>query len=277
MNAESPINFGLTKAVLNKAAELYVSSQVSKFKNLTIDINCEPQKLVRGQVDSIDLKCQELIIPSNISIKKIHLKSDRLIFDLLEIMSGSIKLKKPSNIAATIILSSADCERLLNSKYLATVLERLPIKIDNRLFTFNIQHARCQLKGNNKLTLSAELVLANCSQIAPLENEKQTNSDKKQISEFEIALLLDENGRKIIFEGGRYRDDRALSIQATIAVIDKIKDLLYFRHFTSPSLNFEINAVRIEAEQLILDINATVNKLPDSLESSLVTAALEIN
>ncbi|WP_036481183.1 LmeA family phospholipid-binding protein [Myxosarcina sp. GI1] len=277
MNARASNNFCITKAALNKAAELYLSSQVNKSKSLEIDIDSEANKLIKGEINSINFNGKEIVVFQDISIKEINLKSDSINLDLLEAISGTIKLEKPSNIQGQIILSQADCNHLINSKYLATLLERLPIKIDERLFTFDIRHAKCDLKDNNKLTLSAELILSNCFQFASLESQKCTNSGIEKISKFEIDLLLVEDGRKIIFEGGKYQENQTLSLEATVAVLGKIRDLVYFRHFTSPSLNFQIKTIEVKAEQIILDLDATVNQLPDSLESSLITAALEIN
>ncbi|MGV2827622.1 hypothetical protein [Myxosarcina sp. GI1(2024)] len=80
-----------------------------------------------------------------------------------------------------------------------------------------------------------------------------------------------------MFEKGKYQKHRALSLEATIAIISKIQDLLYFRQFTSSDFSFEIEAIRIEAKQLILWVKATIYQLPRSIESPLKTTAIEIN
>lgn len=263
MNTNLQGNFSLTQTVLNKLAEVYLSSQMKECENMTIDIDSEAEKLVKGEVNSVGLQGKNLIIFNDLSFQKINLILDNIALDLVEIIAGKIKLVKPAKLNAKITLGTADCECLLNSKYLNTILQKLQVEIGDRLFTLEIRRARCDLKNNNKLTLCAEIVLS-------------SNAETKT-AEFIIDLVVEKGGEIIVFEGGRYRENQALSLDATIAIFRQIRELLYFRHYNSPNLNLTIDTVEIKAKQLIVSVNAMVNKLPESLEKPLKITASEIN
>ncbi len=144
-------------------AEVYLSNQIKKSQNLEISIDSKPEKIVKGEIDAINLIGKGLVI-KNITIEEVKLKLDDLALNLIEIISGKFKLERPGKLNTKITLNSADCDRLLNSKYLNTLLKRLPVEINQSLFTFEIQHVRCNLKERARLTLIAELVLINGQQ-----------------------------------------------------------------------------------------------------------------
>lgn len=280
MNARAQNNFSLSEAVLSKLAEVYLSSQVKKSQSLKIDIDSNPEKIVKGKIDSISLTGKKLVILGNLTIEEIILDSNDITLNLIEIISGKIELETPSQFTAKAILTTPDCDRLLNSKYLNKLLKRLPVKIKERLYTFQIQHAKCYLKERDKLTLAAELILtegqpeASASQAG---REDLASSSKTKTTEFEIDLSLAEGGAKIMLETGKYQKNKALPLEATIEIIGKIKELLYFRCFNSSNFSFEIYKLRIEAKQLIISVKGNVKRLPSSIEKPLNSAAIKIN
>lgn len=57
-----PESSGLGEQALNKAAEIGLSSQLDEAENLDVNIKTDPLKLVQGQVDSVSVEGEGLVM-----------------------------------------------------------------------------------------------------------------------------------------------------------------------------------------------------------------------
>ena len=61
------------------------------------------------------------------------------------------------------------------------------------------------------------------------------------------------------------------------AIMSKINDLLYLRHFANADLSLDLTAIEVEAKQLTVLATAQVKQLPDSIAQSIESVASTIN
>ncbi|MGF1542640.1 MAG: DUF2993 domain-containing protein [Pleurocapsa sp.] len=123
----------LAENALNKAAEICVSSQIDSVEDLEIDLNSQPERLLQGKVDSISIKGRE-ITWHELTIAQLDLDLDNLEIQLLPTILGQVKLTNPGDIQAKIIISETDSARLLNSKYVKTLLQKLSIYVEEKTY-----------------------------------------------------------------------------------------------------------------------------------------------
>jgi hypothetical protein len=262
MNDRPSDKTNLAKNALNKAAEICVSSQIDSAENLEIDIDSQPDRLLQGKVDSIGLKGRE-ITWHELKIEELDLNLENLEIEILPTILGRVKLNKPGNIQAKIIVSETDCDRLLNSEYVITLLQKLPIVVNEQSYIWSLKNAKCYLGNDGELKMHSGIELS-------------SDLETKTV-DLEIEIQLCQQGREIIFKRAKYLHGKFLSLAMNVAMMTRIKDLLYLRHFNNSSFAFAIEQIEIANKQLILWSNIKVYQIPDSLKASIESVAAEIN
>lgn len=266
MNNKSNDNFDFQKTVVNKAAEAAIASQIESAKNVEVEVDSETLQIIQGEVNSLKITGEKIIAVQDIQLEQIDITSDNLSLDITQALLGKISFEQPGNFKVKIIFTESDCDRLLNSEYVRILLQNLSLEITPPSANFYIKQAKCHLKDDGHLFLVTTIVFNREQQI--------------KIARFEIALQVCQDGTiiKIIkFNGGRYLDNQTLDLDETIAMMSKVSALLYLRHFTNDDLSFNITSVEVKAQKLVLQGNAQVKRLPNSIAQSLESVASKIN
>ena len=198
-----------------------------------------------------------------LTIAQLDLDLDNLDIQLLPTILGQIKLNKPEDIQAKIIFNETDCDRLLNSQYVKTLLQKLSISVDENSYIWSLHHAQCYLGNDGELKLRSGI--------------KLSSNLETQTVDLEIEIRLCQQGREIMFKGGKYLHGNFLSLAINVALMTRIKDLLYLRHFANSDFAFDLEKIEIEDKHLILWSNIRVARIPDSLKASIESVASEIH
>lgn len=262
MNRKSEDDFNLKQSIVNKTAEAAIASQLESAQNIEVDLNSKTSQLVRGEASSLKIAGEKIIAVRDIQLEKIDIVGEDLSLNLTQAVLGKISFEQPGNFQVRIVFAESDCDRLLNSAYVKILLQDLPLDLTGRS-TFYIKQAQCHLEADRSLSLVATVVLNR-------EQEEKT-------ARFKIKLQLDRDGAVIKFKGGKYLKDRALDFDETVAMMSKIRDLLYLRDFSTDNLSFKITKIEVEAKQLIVSGNARVKKIPESIADSVKSVASKIN
>ena len=262
MNNKSEENVDLGRTMVNKAAETAIATQVKSAKNIKINVDSQASQTIQGKAESIEFSGEKIVAFKDIQLEQINITSDNISLDLTQAILGKIALKQPGNFKVKIIFTESDCDRLLNSEYVRILLQSLALEINHSSANFYLQQAKCHLDDNGKVFLIATTVL---------NREQQTKT-----AEFQIALQFEQDGAAIKFKGGKYLD-KHLDFDETVAILNKVQDILYLRHFSNADLTIDISSIEIKSQQLTLQVNAQVRKLPDSMAESIKSVASEIN
>ncbi len=262
MNDRSSVNLDLGKAALNKVAEAAIASKLKSARNLEVDINSRGTQVIQGEANSVKIAGEKIAIFKDIQVEQIDVSCHDISIDLSKAILGEISFDRPGNFTVQIILTSADCARLLDSEYVKLLLQTIPLKIKQQPANFYLKNTKCSLQDRGQISLIADLVLS---------SEQQT-----KIAGFQIDFQFYRAGAKIEFKSGKYLGNSGLDLDETVAIINNIRDLLYLRHFSNSDLSLDITSIEVEAERLILSGNALVERLPDSLTQSIKSVASEI-
>ncbi len=263
MNTESKDNFDFQKTVVNKAAEAAIAASIESAKNIDVEVDSATSQIIQGEVNSLKISGEKIIAAKDIQLEQIDISSDNLSLNLAQAILGKISFEQPGNFKVKIIFTESDCDRLLNSEYVKILLQNLSLEITPPSANFYIKQAKCYLKEDGNLSLVATIVFNR-------EPEIKT-------ARFEIALQVYQDGTAIKFNGGRYLEEQNLDLDETVAMMSKVSALLYLRHFTNADLSFNITNVEVKAQKLMVQANAQIKRLPDSLVQSIESVASKIN
>ena len=263
MANESEADFDLKKITVDKAAEAAVSSQLETVDNLDVNLNSNASQLVQGKTNSLKITGEKIIVVQDIQLEKVDIVCDDLSLDLTQAILGKISFEQPGDFQVKIIFTESDCDRLLNSKYVRVLLQKLPLEIVQQSANFYLEQAKCSLSESGEVTLNATVIL---------RREEQSKTAK-----FKISLQLYQDGLGIKFIGGQYLANQTLDLDETVAMMNKVRDLLYLRHFDNADLSLDITKIKVKERQLIVEGKAQVKRIPDSISQSIESVASEVN
>ena len=93
---------------------------------------------------------------------------------------------------------------------------------------------------------------------------------------FEIQFQFCHNGDLVKFMGGQYLENPSISLQETIAILNKVRDLIYFRSWKTKDLTADITTIAVASGRLILGLETCLQQLPDSIDLSIKSLASDI-
>ena len=261
MSHESEADFNLEHSLVSKTAEAAIASQIESAENIEVDLDSKVSQLVRGDANSLKIKGEKIIAVRDIQLEQVDITCDDLSLNLTQAILGKIAFEQPGDFQVKLVFTESDCDRLLNSEYVKILFQNLPLDLD-RQSSFHLEEPQCQLLDGGKVCVTARVVL---------NQGQQCNTAK-----FKIAFKFERDGTAIIFDGGEYLDEQGMDLDETVAIMGKIRDLLYLRHYSNSDLSFDISRIEIQAQQLIVQGNVRIEKLPESISLAIETVASDI-
>lgn len=241
-------NIGIGEQVLNRAAEIGLSSQLDDAENIDIDIQGDLLQLVQGEANSVILKGEGLVTSQDLRLEELELQTDSIAINLISAVLGKVELAHPTNISVRVVLTTADLNRALNSNVLRNQLRQLEFPVNNEVMTIQLQQAQCYLPGNGKLVLQGEILVH--------------LTDKTQLAAFRVGFRSRAEGQYIALEEGNYQEGKDLPLELTTALLVKSNQLLHQRYFESEDVSISLKKLRVEKDKIMLWLNAYVNRIP---------------
>ncbi|MEL6927125.1 MAG: DUF2993 domain-containing protein [Cyanobacteria bacterium J06600_6] len=263
MNSESELNPDLSQAMVNKVAEMALASQLDSAQKIDVNLDSDTSQLLQGKTNYLSIAGEKIVTLDNIRLEKIDIVGEDLALNLTEILFGKVVFERPGSFKVKFVFTESDCDRLLSSEYVRILLQNLDLEIEQQPAHFYLQRSKCSLGQQDKLSMIGEIVL---------EKPQQSKTVP-----FKIAFQFEHSGGEIGFRGGEYLEDRVLNLKETVAIMNKISDLLYLRHFQNEDLAGEIAKIQIRDQQLIIQTNIEIKRLPNSISQSLESVSSEIN
>ena len=219
--------------------------------------------MMQGKANSLEIIGKKLVTVKDIHLEEIDITCQDISVNLTQALLGKVAFEQPGNFQVKLVFSESDCDRLLNSEYVRILLQNLTLEIDPQPASFYLQRSKCCLTLRDKLSLSATLVL---------QRGQQTKA-----APFKIAFKLEQAGSKIGFCGGKYLESETFDLDETVAIMNKVRDLLYLRHFENDDLAFNVTQIEIKDRQLIVQANTEIKRLPNSISQSIESVSSDIN
>lgn len=239
---------GFTEVAVNKAVEMGLASQLKEAKNLQIDVQIDPSKLVSGEVDGVNFHGEGLVTPQDIRLEEVTLETNAVAINLLKVVFGEFKLSHPTDASAKVVLTEADLNRALNSDYLRQKFCKLPIPLNNETMFLTWKRGSCHLPGDAKLELKASLLVELVEAV-------------QEISLFVVVRIPEDGGMKIFLEEGKYLEGKGLSLCATSALLSKVNEFLQQRHFNLKDIAIALERLKVEQGKIILWVQAHIEEI----------------
>lgn len=263
MSNESEARGDFKQLLINKAAETAIAASVESVGNIDVNLDSNIPQLLQGETTSLKIVGEKIIAIKDIHLEKIDITSQNLSLNLTQAILGNITFEQPGEFQVKLVFTQSDCDRLLNSEYVRTLLQNLTLEIAQQPASFHLEQAECNLEQDGKLFLITTIVLNREQQIKTVR--------------FKIALQFYQAGLGIKFIGSRYLGDQTFDLDEIIAIMNKVRDLLYLRDFANEDLALKITDIKIEEGQLMIECNTQIKKLPNSISQSIQSVTSKLN
>lgn len=234
---------------LSKAAEIGLSSQLDEVENLEVDIRTDAGKLIQGELESVDIEGEGLVMQKDLRTEQLHVKTGNIAINPLSAAFGKIELTRPTEAETHVVLTEGDIERAFNSQYIHKKLQNLDISVNGEQRTIDTRKVQFHLPDEDKIALNAEIFI------------KET-SETKQIN-FTTVPRMSPGGEKIILENVQYAEGQELSPDLTAALLERANELLDLRNFELEGMSMRLKGLDVQKGKLSLQAQAHVEKFPE--------------
>lgn len=245
-----PDNQGLGEQALNKAAEIGLSSQLDEVENLDVDVKTDPLKLLGGEVDSVKIKGEGLVMQKDLRVEELQMQMGSVAINPLSVAFGKIELTKPTKGSTRVVLIEEDINRAFNSEYVRSQLQSQKIHVNGQLMTIVPQQVDFRLPGNSKVAISASILL------------RETN-ETHQVA-FSAVPKVGANGQTVSLENVEYGDTKEISPDLTKALIDATSEILNLSNFDLEGMTLRVKQLQVETGKLIMQAEAYVEQIPSA-------------
>ncbi|MEP0747402.1 DUF2993 domain-containing protein [Coleofasciculus sp. FACHB-T130] len=238
----------LGQQALNKAAEIGLSSQLDEVEELAVDIQSDPLKMVQGQVDSVTVEGEGLVMNKDLRMQEMKMEMRGISINPLSAAFGKIELTKPTDATTHVVLTEADINRAFNSEFVGSKLQSMQVSVNGQPMTIDTKKVDFRLPGENKIALSADVLL-------------RESGETTQIA-FTAVPRVGANGQKVNLEDVEYTEGKELSPELTAALLEKSSELLNLSNFDLQGMSLRIKQLNLESGKMTLLAEARVEQIP---------------
>lgn len=235
---------------LSKAVEIGLSTQLDEAENLEVDIRTDPGKLIQGELESVKIEGEGLVMQKDLRAEELQVKTGNIAINPLSIAFGKIELTRPTDADAHVVLTEQDVERAFNSEYIHDKLQNLEVSVNGQPMTVNTQQVKFSLPGEGKIAIQATILL------------KETG-ETNQVAFTTIPRAI-AGGERIVLEDVQYAEGRELSPELTAALLERANELLNLRNFELEGMSLRLKGFDVQKGKLTLQAQARIEKFPES-------------
>ena len=235
---------------LSKAVEIGLSTQLDEVENLEVDIRTDPGKLLQGELESVKIEGQGLVMQKDLRAEELEVKTNSIAINPLSAAFGKIELTRPTEADAHVVLAEQDMERAFNSEYIHDKLQNLDVNVDGQAMTIDTRQVQFRLPGDGKIALNAEILL-------------NKTGETKQVS-FTTVPRMSAGGEQISLDEVQYAEGQEVSPELTAALLERAGELLNLRNFELEGMSLRLKGLDVQKGKLTLQANAYVEKFPNA-------------
>lgn len=235
---------------LNKVAEMGISSQLDEVKNLEVDVETDPFKLVSGAVDSVSIKAEGLVMQHDLRIEEMEMHTGHVALNPMSAAFGKIELTRPTDAETHVVLTEKDLNRAFNSDFIRDKMQDLKVRVNGELATVDTHHIEFGLPGDGKIFLNTEVML-------------QATQEKKRVA-FTTVPKVGQGGQQVLLEDLHYIEGQDLSPELTEALLTQARELLNLKNFELDGMALRLKKLDVQKGKLVLESEAHVDHFPSS-------------
>lgn len=235
---------------INKVAEIGIKSQLDEVENLEVDIETDPFKLMGGNVDSVTIHGEGMVMQHDLRIEEMELHTNSVAINPFSVAFGKIELQHPTDAETHVVLNEADINRAFNSEFVRDKMQNLDVSVNGEIATVDTHHINFGLPGDGKVLLSTDVIL-------------QKSQEHKHVS-FTAIPKIGANGQQIVLEDVQYVNGEELSPELTEALLTQARELLDLRNFELAGMSLRIKKLDVQKGKLVLESEAHIEQFPSS-------------
>ena len=236
---------GLGEQALNKMAEMALSTQMEEADKLTVQVKTDPSKLARGEVESIAIDGEGLVMQPDLRVEELELQIGRVTVKPLSAIFGKIELTQPSSGTVRIVLTENNINSALNAESFhkqlgQTLLQEGQVKIE-------LEHIGCVLQADGRMVLNAEIV-----------------SGEPAATQHTVTAMpqADAASQGIVLKDIQYTEGKDSPL--TDALLAKTTELLNLRNLEMEGMSLRIQQIDVEAGRMTLQGEAYIENFPSA-------------
>lgn len=235
---------------LSKAAEIGLSSQLDEVENLEVDIRTDPIKLIQGELDSVKIEGEGLVMQKDLRAEELQVQTGNIAINPLSAAFGKIELSRPTEADAHVVLIEEDIQRAFNSEFIRDQLQNLSVHVDGKAMTIDTRRVEFHLPGDGKIAIAAEILL--------------NKTGEAQVVSFSAVPRVIAGGESLSLEDVQYAEGKEVSPELTAALLDSTSKLLNLRNFQLEGMSLRLKGLDVQKGKLTLQAKAQVEQFPNS-------------
>jgi len=241
----------LDEQAISKAAEIGLSSQLDEAEKIDVDVRTDLVKAVQGQVDSVAIAGQGLVMQKDIRVQEMELHTDSIDINPLSALFGQIELNQPVDATARLVLTEQDINRAFNSDYMRSKLQNLELNVEGKKAIIEPRQLELHLPTDGKVVFNVKTLLHN------------EIGKTKQIG-FTATMLVKTGEQSLLMEAFNCSPNQGISVELAIAFMQKLKELVNLAYFELEGVALRIKDVDVQKSSLTLHTEAHVRQIPST-------------
>lgn len=240
----------LEEQVAAQVAETAISQQLDAAKNVHVDIQTDFFKILQGQADAVSFEGQGLVI-KDIRVEEIKLQTDRVDVNPLSAVFGQVELNKPINASVQVVLTEADINHAMISKYVRSKWQNFDLNVDGETVSLKPQSIQIGFPDNGKIQCVGKVVV-----------EEKNNTSQLGF----IAVIRPRTHQQpIILESFVCSEGEGINFDIAVALMKKIKELVNLAYFELDDIALRIQELVVQKGRITLTAQAHIRQIPTEM------------
>ena len=235
---------------ISKAAELGLSSQLDEAENLDVDIRTSPLDIMQGEIDSVSVKGEGLVMKKELRAEKLRIETGSISINSMKAAMGNIELTHPTDARMLVALKEEDLQNAFNSEYIKDKLENIEIECEGKKVKVKIDGINFALLDDGKIGLKADVYLG-----------EQDSPEKISLT---AIPKIDNAGNCIKLESVEYLQDAGSNLEVAKAIVNSAEEILDLRNFELDTMSLQVRKLDVKLGKLTIEADAEIRDFPDA-------------
>lgn len=237
----------IEEQALSRAAEIGLSSRLEQAEVIDVNVKTDLFKIVQGQVDSIAIAGEGVVLQKDIRVQRMELSTDKIDINPFSALLGQVELNQPVQAKARLVMTEEDINRALNSDYVLNQA-RYDLDVDGETVNLEMQQMQLNLPGSNKMVFDGKAVL----------REKGST----RLIAFHAIARPRTLTEPVMLEEFVCTEGDGISLEFTVALMQKVKELVNSAYINLNTMALRVNNMQLQQGSLVLQAQAYVRELP---------------
>ena len=237
----------ISEQALNEVTKLGIESQLDEVKNLTVDIHTDPGKLIQGNVESVEIAGEGLVMKKALRADTLIIKTNDIKINPLKAVTGDIELEHPVNADTGVVLTEEDISKAFNSEYIQSKLSSLTIQVDGQSTHIKPQQIRFEVPENDKIRIQSNIELLDLNSTRHVE--------------IIATPKMSPDGHQIQLEDIQHGEGTE-SPELVEALVNASKELLDLRNFELDGMTLKFQKLDVRPGKITIKSQTKIDKMP---------------